>query len=196
MKITRPKIVATLPVSVLYSGTAKSNIQSMKFEFVAHIKLFVVLIGAFFCILITTSSCAEEPPLSMTISSTPTIIDPKEDYFIDIKIENISRKPFYINHYITLIGGTDPYDVHVKDHFNRVVNHRTDLRHPDQPLPVYRTSFVTLEPGEFVVDRLVLDDLFDLSKPGQYTIQIDRKLPPEWGGWELHSNQITITIAG
>jgi hypothetical protein len=157
-----------------------------------NLKMF--LAGAFFYVLPLTSSHAETTPLSMTISLTPAKIDPNDDFFIDIKLENIGNKPLHVGHFKTLITNVSPYKVHVMDESGRLVTYRTDLRHPDQLSPFIETSLVTLQPSEFFVDRIVLDDLLDLSRSGQYTVEIDRKLPPEWGGWELHSNRITITI--
>lgn len=149
-----------------------------------------------FCTPPFISAYAETAPISMTITSLPDKIDPNDDFFIDIKLENIGKKPLPLGRYRTLICNISDYEVHVKDDSGKILTHRTDLRHPDQLGSFIETAFLTLQPHDFFVDRLVLDDLFDLSKPGRYTVEIDRKLPPEWGGWELHSNQITITIPG
>jgi hypothetical protein len=193
MKSALALIMETVLIALSGSARAETTIPLARFRPVAPIKL---LCGSFLCMVGVTSSYAENAPLSMTISSIPANIDPNDDFFVNITVKNISTKPFSMGHFKTLIAETKPYDIYVTDQYGKSIPYRKDLRHPEQMLGFNEVALVTLQPGEFFVDRVVLDDLFDLSKPGRYTVEIDRKLLREWGGWELHSNRITITIPG
>jgi hypothetical protein len=44
------------------------------------------------------------------------------------------------------------------------------------------------------VSHLVIGDLYDMSHPGQYTIQAERKLPEQLGDGIVKSNKITVTV--
>ena len=50
---------------------------------------------------------------------------------------------------------------------------------------------VTLKPGESSSEDLVVTELYDLSQPGQYSIQVDRTFP---GIGHFTSNVITVTV--
>jgi len=43
-------------------------------------------------------------------------------------------------------------------------------------------------------EQLRISDFYDLSRPGTYTIQVERKLPEELGTGTVTSNTITITV--
>lgn len=55
-----------------------------------------------------------------------------------------------------------------------------------------RDFLITLKPGESDDENLELTHLYDMSAPGEYTVQIERTFP-EIG--QLRSNTVTIKIA-
>ena len=79
-----------------------------------------------------------------------------------------------------------------------------DLRNDDgHPLPrrVYRFPengghawFGTLKPGESMKSDADLRRLFDLKRPGKYTLQVSRRVPETLGGGTIKSNVITLTV--
>ena len=50
------------------------------------------------------------------------------------------------------------------------------------------------KPGESWQERLLITGYYDMSRPGRYTIQLERKLPEELGKGTVKSNSITVTV--
>jgi hypothetical protein len=57
-----------------------------------------------------------------------------------------------------------------------------------------KNSIRTLKPHESYSDLMIVNQLYDLSRPGEYTIQVSRLVPPGLGGGTVKSNVITVTI--
>lgn len=57
-----------------------------------------------------------------------------------------------------------------------------------------RRKLVRLKPNATIDDELVVTEMIDLSRPGEYTVRVSRKAPPELGGSVVESNSITVTI--
>jgi hypothetical protein len=54
-----------------------------------------------------------------------------------------------------------------------------------------RDILVTLEPGESNTERIVLTELYDMSQPGEYSVQAERTFP---GIGHFSSNVVTVTV--
>jgi hypothetical protein len=52
----------------------------------------------------------------------------------------------------------------------------------------------TLKPGDTLKDHVVVNDLYDISTPGKYSVSVERKLPEELGVGTVKSNVITVTV--
>lgn len=50
------------------------------------------------------------------------------------------------------------------------------------------------KPGETWHETVLITKYYDMSSPGKYTIQLERKLPEELGKGTVKSNPITITM--
>jgi len=57
-----------------------------------------------------------------------------------------------------------------------------------------KNSIRNLRPGESYSDSMIVNQLYDLSRPGKYTIQASRAIPQELGGGTVQSNIITLTV--
>jgi hypothetical protein len=55
-------------------------------------------------------------------------------------------------------------------------------------------EFGTLKAGESITHDVNLVRLFDLKRPGKYTLQVSRRVPEALGGGVVKSKIITITI--
>lgn len=51
-----------------------------------------------------------------------------------------------------------------------------------------------IKPGERWKEQLIFSEYYDTSRPGTYTVQLERKLPEELGKGTVKSNSITITV--
>jgi hypothetical protein len=62
-------------------------------------------------------------------------------------------------------------------------------------LAMISSAFATVEPDKTLVESdLAVDDLYDMSRPGRYTIQVQRHIPPNQGRGVVKSNTITVTV--
>jgi hypothetical protein len=52
-----------------------------------------------------------------------------------------------------------------------------------------------IEPGITWKEQLTISDYFDMSRPGTYTIQLERKLPDELGTGTIKLDKVTVTVA-
>jgi hypothetical protein len=57
-----------------------------------------------------------------------------------------------------------------------------------------RNILVVLKPHETCQDTIEVSYLYDVVKPGEYTIQIERDMPPELGLGVVKSNVVKITV--
>lgn len=57
-----------------------------------------------------------------------------------------------------------------------------------------RNVLVELKPHETQQDGIEISYLYDLSKPGKYTVRLERDLPPEIGSGIVKSNTVRITL--
>ncbi|MGH9742184.1 MAG: hypothetical protein ACRD51_07500 [Candidatus Acidiferrum sp.] len=63
------------------------------------------------------------------------------------------------------------------------------------PMPsTFSAEFGTLKPGDSMNDDINLNRIYHLDHPGDYTLQVSRRVPKELGGGVIKSNKITITI--
>ena len=51
-----------------------------------------------------------------------------------------------------------------------------------------------LKPHDKSTDKLLVTQYWDMSRPGKYTIQVERQLPEELGKGSVKSNTITVTV--
>jgi len=57
-----------------------------------------------------------------------------------------------------------------------------------------KNSIRTLKPRESYSDLMIVNQQYDLSRPGKYTIQVSRAIPQELGGGNVESNVIGFTV--
>ena len=61
--------------------------------------------------------------------------------------------------------------------------------------PLARNIPITLNPNESCQDTIPISDLFfDVERPGKYTVQVERDLPPEFGNGIILSNTIQLQV--
>jgi hypothetical protein len=87
------------------------------------------------------------------------------------------------------------YRTTVIDSQGRPVPETENLRKMKENLKdISRNNFVTLKPHETCQDTIEISYFFDLSKPGEYAVQVERDLPPELGKGIVKSNIIKISM--
>ena len=139
------------------------------------------------------------PVFSLAIASPETPIKAGAELKLHVTITNTSERD------ITFVTSVGP--VPDDDHYYRVTPRYEDgsiappsrfVRERDERIPIDYGSQIgrTLRPKQSFVDQITVTWLFDLSRPGRYTISVARQMPPRQnlGNSWITSNEITITV--
>ncbi len=89
--------------------------------------------------------------------------------------------------YLTTVSDSQGRPVPETENFRK-------MRENDRLLQFRRNIFVTLKPQETCQDTIEVGYLYDLSKPGEYVVQVERDLPPELGEGIVKSNIVKISV--
>lgn len=147
-----------------------------------------------------------ELPFLITIRSEQPVLKTDEDIRIRVVLTNTSDQDIW-----SVTPAECQYEVYVWDS-QHLAAHNTEyglqVKNKDK---LKETGFVTRGGQEFITPcmmgstsplkptnhsdvHLTVSDLYDMSRPGQYTIQVQRTVPKERGGGVVKSNIITVTV--
>ena len=132
-----------------------------------------------------------QPRLSLSITAPQQVVQIGSEVKIKTTLTNIT------SHVITLqdrIPACD-YPVEVRDKSGNLAP-ETDYRRNlncNARFDESRNILVTLKPQESREDQIIINQLFQLNSPGDYSIQVSRTVPKEVAREPIKSNIITIT---
>jgi hypothetical protein len=153
-----------------YGGTIMDTIRQM------------ILLGTIFLCLGVMPVSAEQAPYAITISTSQDNVKVGDDVKILIRLTNISEKEVDV-----ALGAEElTYKVYMWDANGHL------LKAKPQPTHVAGSVHVgPLYPNQSVQDGfLVANNLYDISSPGQYTIQVKDYI----GVAVATSNLLTVTV--
>jgi hypothetical protein len=128
-----------------------------------------------------------KPPFTLVLTSKEPKVSLGADVWVKIVWTNTSKVELNDNLY------RDPSGLD----FNYILDFQDSDGHPVTKAPVSATGsaeFGTLKPGDSQNDDIDLSRLYKLSRPGDYTLQVSRRVPKELGNGVIKSNKITITL--
>jgi len=161
-------------------------------------KLFTIALA----VVASGAVCAQvaPSPFSLTLSSFVKVIKAGSEARLEIVLKNTSNHEFSITKSNAEDRAESHYYIDVRDSKGRPVPD-TEYAHTvsnlnSKPTTQFVFSEVvhTLNPGESLSDIAVITKLYDLSRPGEYTIIVSRKISRELGKGTVKSNPITITV--
>jgi hypothetical protein len=139
----------------------------------------------------TAKTSPELPQFSIAISTTNEPRKAGSSIVIEVALTNVSGRTIGL----AAEAGRDEsrwYTVDVRRQDGSIVL-AAPRRPSSQPLPpgavkvdVYSAVMVELRPGETRKEEVVISDLFDMSRPGKYSVQVTCK--------GAKSNTITMTV--
>jgi hypothetical protein len=167
------------------------------------IRVLPLLFSIFIFWATGASQSVPPPSLSMTISTTPIVVNAGTDVKIEIIIKNISDHDVGVDKSPGENSGEKHTKVEVRDDKGKLVRETGYKRALEGNggydevsgriiIPMGSNMGVLLKPGETVKDGLSVNKLYYLDKPGKYTIQCQR-FEDESSTW-VKSNTITITV--
>jgi hypothetical protein len=164
-----------------------------------------VLLRASFVILSLATLAARQTPapsFSITISTTESTVKVGSKVAITILFKNISQEEVDLAKIPGDHGGEFHNVVDVRDadgklppetEYKQELEGRRSTVNGHHVLPLTSNFTQFLKPGDLMQDSLVITNLYDLSKPGKYTIQIERS--DDVRKTVVKSNVITVTVA-
>jgi hypothetical protein len=112
--------------------------------------------------------------------------------YINVRLTNTSNQDLDDGGSISETTGVDPNFLFVlRDNLGRLVPKKM-YKHPELAggHPVNRT----VRPGESVSEEQDVSRLFDMSRPGQYVIQVSRRASENPDDGVVRTNRITVTL--
>jgi hypothetical protein len=126
----------------------------------------------------------------ITISTDHPIVMQESDVTITVHLKNTSDQTLDLSANISDLTAVNPnYLYDVRDMQGNLAPRRV-YKHPE--LATGHAIFRTVGPGGSVRDSEPIGRLFDMSKPGQYVIQVSKSVPGS--DRVVKSNKITVTV--
>lgn len=140
----------------------------------------------------SSTAYGEEPPFTITLSAEQNPVKAGAEVWIKIVVTNSSDQTIYMT---DKNAAECEYDAQVWDAQTRTPTRDTEwgiqvknwpnagfvitqgrkTRMP--PCMIGNSARAMLKPGKDMTSELMISDLFDMSPPGQYTIQLQRYVP-------------------
>ena len=128
-----------------------------------------------------------KPPFTLVLTSKDPKVSLGADVWVKIVWTNTSKVELNDSLY------RDPSGLD----FNYILDFQDSVGHPVTKARASVTGsaeFGTLKPGDSQNDDIDLSRLYKLTRPGDYTLQVSRRVQKELGDGLIKSNKITITI--
>ena len=127
--------------------------------------------------------------LEISANSTIAVGTPIE---IKISLVNSSKNDIDVGCVVFKMNGdTSLYLLNVRDTLNHVVPKK---EYPHLELSSASAYLRTLKAGETLADSVTVNRIYDMSRPGTYSVQVGSVLPKENGGGEILSNTVKINV--
>jgi hypothetical protein len=129
-----------------------------------------------------------KPPFSLTISAAKPTVKSGSYVFIKATQTNISDQTIGCSS--TIAGSSNlSYIYNVRDENGNSLEQRTGVFSYGGSV-----RLCDLDPGKTKTEDLLISWLYNLSKPGKYTIQVIRPISSNGADGVVKSNTITITV--
>jgi hypothetical protein len=149
----------------------------------------------FYCfyLIVSLALCqqANNPPFKIAITAeSPTVVAGAE---VSIKVSLTNTSGHDVREGVRyILGGVNTsYQFKVRDEHGRLVPKRT-YPHPELGFPG-SVNFRTISPGETITEDQEVSALYDMRKPGKYTIQVSRRVSDNPKD-DIESNTVTVIV--
>jgi hypothetical protein len=147
--------------------------------------------NAFYCLLLSVGLAVGQQsnmPFKIRISAESSTIAAGDDVTIDVSLTNTSNQIVSEGAmYRSGIELDSTLRFEVLDEHKKPVPLRT---YPNEELNVGSVRFRSFKPGETTTQHQRVSNLYDMRKPGKYTIQVWRRNPD----YDIKSNIVTVTV--
>jgi hypothetical protein len=130
-------------------------------------------------------------PFTLSLEAVENSVQTGSHVKVDITLRNSSKRSMHISYGLSELD----YDLEVRDSQKRIAP-ETEYARKSKGKPYFSNDQVFyLQPGESLPKApLVVSMFYDLSRPGNYKIQVSRTVLKELGGGTIKSNVVSFTI--
>ena len=157
------------------------------------VKLHFVVWAALLGIVCVTSAQCQRRPLSIVISAPQSVLRVGSEVRLEVTLTNTSSRRMLIQE---RNSATD-YEIDVRDERGTAVPENDYGRKLKEPpvMPMNSRNFgIYLQPNESTKESIALSDLYDLSRPGKYSIQVERGVSDNPKDGVVKSNKVILTV--
>jgi len=145
---------------------------------------------AFYCVVlfINLGFWQHTAPFKIAISTDKTTVVSDMDVVVDVSLTNTSDRD--VEEGVMYKQGIEldsTLRFEVRDDHGELVGKRV---YPHEELRPGKVTFRTIKAGETLTQSQPVSALYDMRKPGRYTIQVWRRNPE----YDIKSNIVTITV--
>ncbi|HKW58073.1 MAG TPA: hypothetical protein VJN42_12015 [Candidatus Acidoferrum sp.] len=139
-------------------------------------------------------------PFSVTVKTSQDNVKAGSEIGIRIILQNTSATDLSMARSNGVSQGESHYLIDVRDSSGLTApeteyERRITGKENGKRTVIYGSDiFFTLKPHETLEDEALLNKLYDLRRPGKYTVQVSREIPKQLGGGTVKSNILTITV--
>jgi Carboxypeptidase regulatory-like domain len=139
----------------------------------------------------TPQSVPAPKPSSSVVINMPQVVKPESETLLEIATTNISDDDLPIR----MICGWPSWALAYKIDVHDAAGHPVPLSSVGHglfqgPMAWSCSGAIQLKPGEIRREQVLLNRLFDLRQPGEYTVQVQSKYPSN----AVHSNTVTFQV--
>jgi hypothetical protein len=156
-----------------------------------------LLLAAFFCIAIfgpalCQTQTGKEPPFSLTLSALTPSAEAGQRIELKIVLRNLTNHDleyqYDIRNYQDRSNNFDVWDASGKK-LEPIKKHNPQIGDTFEPVSPH-----VVKPGETETSGVTITLIYDMTKPGTYTIQGCRKVSGQTNDRAVRSNKITVTV--
>lgn len=154
-----------------------------------------VLLIVFYCILGINFPRATIEPLSLSVTPAEQTVGVGAEIKVRTKLTNIT------NHVLSFFDTNFDCDymTEMRDDSGNPApetHYKKQLSCNESVVGDSRNILVTLKPQESVMEEIQVTRLYELNHPGNYVLQVRRRIPKDVGNGPIKSNSVTITVEG
>lgn len=137
---------------------------------------------------------AENAPFSVKVEPTLASVPAGSKITLSITLTNVAKYPISARQTIRPDESEWDYVIDTRDARGEPVQPTNYERNRREIVRLFERHIRTLNPGESLVGEITLSKLFDLTVPGEYSVQVSRDLDDRESEPIVKSNTATITV--
>jgi len=149
----------------------------------------------FYCFLLSVSLAlcqqADNPPFKIAIAAESPPVVAGSDVWIKVSLTNTSDHDVNNEGAAYILGNIDSsFQVEVRDNHGKLIPKRI---YPHPELATSTVRFRSILRGETYTQNQLVSALYDMRKPGKYTVQVSRRISSNPKD-DIKSNIVTVTV--